>query len=63
MANVFWLLIEGLTIIGVLNMCGRFTFVEFNGIEERFQIPHHDLKPNYNVAPTQDVPIILNDGA
>lgn len=44
-------------------MCGRFTFVEFDGIEERFQIPHTDLRPNYNVAPTQEVPIISNDGS
>lgn len=43
-------------------MCGRFTFTDFEGIEERFQIPQPNLKPNYNVAPTQDVPVIVNHG-
>ncbi|MHB8126530.1 MAG: SOS response-associated peptidase [Desulfitobacteriaceae bacterium] len=43
-------------------MCGRFTFTEFEGIEERFHIEPTALKPNYNVAPTQDVPVIINDG-
>ena len=42
-------------------MCGRFTFSEFEGIEERFQIEPQNLKPNYNVAPTQDVPVIINN--
>ena len=33
----------------------------FEGFEERFQIKIEfpDLKPNYNVAPSQDVPVIL----
>ena len=44
-------------------MCGRFTFSEFEGIEERFQIEPQNLKPNYNVAPSQDVPVILNNGS
>ena len=43
-------------------MCGRYTFTEFEGIEERFQIEPPSLKPNYNVAPSQDVPVIINDG-
>lgn len=43
-------------------MCGRFTFSEFEGIEERFQIETPPiLKPNYNVAPTHDVPVIINN--
>jgi len=42
-------------------MCGRFSIAEFKGIEERFQleIEFPDLKPNYNVAPSQDVSVIL----
>ena len=39
-------------------MCGRFTFSEFEGIDERFQIQPQNLKYNYNVAPTQDVPAV-----
>jgi len=46
-------------------MCGRFSIAGFEGIEERFQleIEFPDLKPNYNVAPSQDVPVILNKGS
>jgi putative SOS response-associated peptidase YedK len=44
-------------------MCGRFTFSEFEGIDERFQIQPQNLKSNYNVAPTQDVPVIINNGS
>jgi len=46
-------------------MCGRFSIMRFEGIEERFQltIEFPDLKPNYNVAPSQDVPVILNNGS
>ena len=42
-------------------MCGRFSIAGFEGIEERFQleIEFPDLKPNYNVAPSQNVPVIL----
>ena len=45
-------------------MCGRFSIAGFEGFEERFQIKIEfpDLKPNYNVAPSQDVPVILNNG-
>jgi len=43
-------------------MCGRFSFTEFEGIEERFQIEPQSLTPNFNVAPSQDVPVIINDG-
>ena len=42
-------------------MCGRFSIVEFESIEERFGIETFDLKPNYNVAPSQDVPIITGN--
>jgi len=44
-------------------MCGRFSFVDFEGIEERFQIETPTLKPNYNVAPSQEVAVILNNGS
>ncbi|HEY8910220.1 MAG TPA: SOS response-associated peptidase [Desulfosporosinus sp.] len=44
-------------------MCGRFTLAEFEGIEERFLIETPELKPNYNVAPSQDIPVIINNGA
>ncbi|MDR3585514.1 MAG: SOS response-associated peptidase [Desulfosporosinus sp.] len=43
-------------------MCGRFTFVDIEDIRERFKTEPINLKPNYNVAPTQDVPVIINDG-
>ena len=42
-------------------MCGRFSIVEIVGIEERFGIETPDLKPNYNVAPKQDVPVITGN--
>ena len=43
-------------------MCGRFSIAELVGFEERFQLKLEfpDLKPNYNVAPSQDVPVILH---
>ena len=46
-------------------MCGRFSIADFKWFEERFQltIKFPDLKPNYNVAPSQDVPVIRNRGA
>jgi putative SOS response-associated peptidase YedK len=45
-------------------MCGRYTIADFSQIEERFGLTHPvDLKPRYNISPTQDVPIIINDGA
>lgn len=44
-------------------MCGRFSFADFEGIEERFQIETPTLKPNYNVAPSQEVAMILNNGS
>jgi len=46
-------------------MCGRFSIAGFEGFEERFQlkIEFPDLKPNYNVAPSQDVPVILHKGS
>jgi len=39
-------------------MCGRFTFIDIEDIRERFKAEPIHLKPNYNVAPTQNVPVI-----
>lgn len=46
-------------------MCGRFTiFADPDRLAERFQasLPADGLQPRYNAAPTQQLPVILNDG-
>lgn len=46
-------------------MCGRFTiFADPDRLAERFQaaLPADGLQPRYNAAPTQYLPVILNDG-
>jgi putative SOS response-associated peptidase YedK len=43
-------------------MCGRFTFIDIEEIRERFNAEPIGLKPNYNAAPSQDVPVILIPG-
>jgi putative SOS response-associated peptidase YedK len=46
-------------------MCGRFTiFADPVRLAERFQasLPADGLQPRYNAAPTQQLPVILNDG-
>jgi putative SOS response-associated peptidase YedK len=46
-------------------MCGRFTiFADPDRLAERFQasLPADGLQPRYNAAPTQHLPVILNDG-
>ncbi len=46
-------------------MCGRFEIHSTIEIIARvFQIDAvtFDIKPNYNVAPSQDVPVVMNDG-
>ncbi len=46
-------------------MCGRFTiFADPSRLAERFQasLPADGLQPRYNAAPTQHLPVILNDG-
>jgi putative SOS response-associated peptidase YedK len=43
-------------------MCGRFTlFSSPKGIQRFFDIQPipFDLQPNYNVAPTQEIPVII----
>ena len=45
-------------------MCGRFTiFADPARLAERFQaaLPPDGLSPRYNAAPTQQLPVILND--
>jgi putative SOS response-associated peptidase YedK len=46
-------------------MCLRYAFTvsDFRKITERFEIDGTDpkLKPRYNIAPTQNVPVIFND--
>ncbi|EEG78614.1 protein of unknown function DUF159 [Dethiobacter alkaliphilus AHT 1] len=39
-------------------MCGRYTFVETGKLWERFGVEGAQLVPRYNVAPTQEVPVI-----
>jgi len=46
-------------------MCGRYTIIHSaDAVAERFGVaaPHYDPGPRYNVAPTQGVPIIVQDG-
>ncbi len=46
-------------------MCGRFTiFADPDRLAERFQasLPEAGLQPRYNAAPTQQLPVILNEG-
>ncbi len=43
-------------------MCGRYTIrIDINGIVEIFHIDHvmADFNPSYNIAPTQNVPVIV----
>ena len=45
-------------------MCGRFTiFADPDRLAERFQaeLPAEGLQPRYNAAPTQHLPVILNE--
>jgi putative SOS response-associated peptidase YedK len=46
-------------------MCGRFTLTvspeELQAAFPNFSIPG-DIPPSYNIAPSQPIPVILNDG-
>ncbi|MDW7651110.1 MAG: SOS response-associated peptidase [Bacillota bacterium] len=43
-------------------MCGRYTLVEWEELQERFGVAVADkLVPRYNIAPTQTVPVIIDD--
>lgn len=43
-------------------MCGRFCLVDIVDLYRRFKIENNNitLNPRYNIAPTQDIPVILN---
>jgi Uncharacterized conserved protein len=43
-------------------MCGRFSFIELNDISERFSLVQleFDFVPRYNIAPSQQVPVVIN---
>src|SRR5579859_6828540 len=46
-------------------MCGRYTItVPTQELAERFQaeLPPQPIDPTYNAAPTQDLPVLLNQG-
>ncbi len=61
---------------GRYRMCGRFVLVDWYGVEQRFDLPEADLRhiserysemgespyPRYNIAPTQEVLAVRNDG-
>ncbi|KPV53102.1 hypothetical protein SE17_11560 [Kouleothrix aurantiaca] len=44
-------------------MCGRYTFEPIDDVLERFDIDgaELDLEPNYNVAPTQTMPVVVRN--
>jgi len=46
-------------------MCGRFTLTvspdELQAAFPNFHIPH-DIPPSYNIAPSQPIPVVANDG-
>lgn len=48
-------------------MCGRFTlFSEFDEIIDRFEIDQmaiEDYSPSYNIAPSQYILAVINDGS
>ncbi len=42
-------------------MCGRYTIIEPEGLEQRFNLSIGDkIRPNYNAAPSQTLPVITN---
>ncbi len=46
-------------------MCGRYTLVSpIDRLQQRFKFPYGDLdlSPRYNIAPTQEVLVVANDG-
>ncbi|MDI6719605.1 MAG: SOS response-associated peptidase [Methanomicrobiales archaeon] len=44
-------------------MCGRFAIAITVGIEDRFgaKRPPFEIRPRYNIAPSQDVPVVAGD--
>jgi putative SOS response-associated peptidase YedK len=46
----------------ILTMCGRFTIVPTIDFHERFSLPAGpEISPRYNVAPGQEVPVIIRE--
>ena len=44
-------------------MCGRYTLYEIDEVGARFEVDiPADLNPNYNAAPTQNMPVITSEG-
>jgi putative SOS response-associated peptidase YedK len=46
-------------------MCGRYTLVRLADLADVFpwiRLPEHDPPPRYNIAPTQPVAVVANDG-
>lgn len=44
-------------------MCGRYTLYTTDELEDRFRLEVSEtIKPNYNTAPTQNMPVITTDG-
>lgn len=44
-------------------MCGRYALYELDQLAERYRVDvPKSLQPNYNVAPTQQMPVITDDG-
>jgi putative SOS response-associated peptidase YedK len=46
-------------------MCGRYSVDDFDHFKERFDVANFDafdFKPRYNVAPSQVLPVIVNEG-
>lgn len=43
-------------------MCGRYSFAKPDGIYERFGLGQveSELRPRYNIAPTQPVPVVIH---
>lgn len=44
-------------------MCGRYALYDFDELYDEYAVPEDfDIAPNYNVAPTQTMPVITQDG-
>ncbi|MEX1997927.1 MAG: SOS response-associated peptidase, partial [Candidatus Andersenbacteria bacterium] len=44
-------------------MCGRYSFFDTEQLFERFNVPKVVLEDRYNVAPSFDMPVIIDDGS
>jgi putative SOS response-associated peptidase YedK len=52
----------GFALPAVVLMCGRFTITVVVGLDERFRVKTHpvDIAPRYNIAPSQNVPVVIH---